>query len=115
MSGLHYQRISMSQEAPDHPQHEDTSVDVGHLAGLARLAIGDDASTQIATDLHAIIEMINTMQAVDTQGVEPLSHPLDSTARLRCDEVTESPNPTHFQSGAPSTVDQYYLVPRVVE
>jgi aspartyl-tRNA(Asn)/glutamyl-tRNA(Gln) amidotransferase subunit C len=102
MRRLHYQRISMSQEAPD-------------LAGLARLAIGDDASTQIATDLHAIIEMINTMQAVDTQDVEPLSHPLDSTARLRCDEVTESPNPTHFQSGAPSTVDQYYLVPRVVE
>ena len=70
---------------------------------------------QIGTELHAIIEMINTMQAIDTQGVEPLSHPLDSTARLRCDEVTESPNPTHFQSGAPSTADQYYLVPRVVE
>ena len=105
----------MSQEAPDHPQHEGTSVDVGHLAGLARLAVAEGEQKQIGTDLHAIIEMINTMQAIDTQGVEPLLHPLDSTARLRFDEVTESPNPTHFQSGAPSTADQYYLVPRVVE
>ena len=105
----------MSQEAPDHPQHEGTSVDVGHLAGLARLAVAEGARKQIGTELHAIIEMINTMQAIDTQGVEPLSHPLDSTARLRCDVVTESPNPMHFQSGAPSTLDQYYLVPRVVE
>ena len=115
MRRLNYQLISMSQEAPDHPQHEGTSVDVGHLAGLARLAIGDDASTQIASDLRAIIAMINIMQAVDTQGGEPLSHTLDSTARLRCDVVTESPNPMHFQRGAPSTLDQYYLVPRVVE
>ena len=115
MRRLNNQHISMSQEAPDHPQHEGTSVDVGHLAGLARLAIGDDASTQIASDLRAIIAMINIMQAVDTQGVEPLSHPLDSTARLRSDIVTESPNPLHFQRGAPSTLDQYYLVPRVVE
>lgn len=105
----------MSQDTPDHPKDERSSVDVNHLAGLARLAVAEGARKQIGTDLHAIIEMINTMQAIDTQGVEPLSHPLDSTARLRFDEVTESPNPTHFQSGAPSTADQYYLVPRVVE
>ena len=81
MHRLHYQRISMSQDAPDHPNHERNSVDVDHLAGLARLAIGNDASTQIATDLHAIIDMINTMQAVDTQGVEPLFVRHDGVSR----------------------------------
>jgi aspartyl-tRNA(Asn)/glutamyl-tRNA(Gln) amidotransferase subunit C len=55
------------------------------------------------------------MQAVNTEGIEPLSHPLDTTARLRSDEVTEKPDPEHFQRGAPATADHYYLVPRVVE
>jgi len=105
----------MSQDTPDHPKDERTFVDVNHLAGLSRLAVAEGARKKTGKELHAIIEMINTMQAIDTQGVEPLSHPLDSTARLRFDEVTESPNPSHFQIGAPSTADQYYLVPRVVE
>ena len=84
-------------------------------AVLARLAINGAASAKIADDLQAIIAMIDTMQAVNTEGIEPLSHPLDTTARLRSDEVTEKPDPEHFQRGAPATADHYYLVPRVVE
>ena len=105
----------MPQEPTADPEGESNEIDVSHLAGLARLAIQGDASTKIADDLQAIIAMIDTMQAVNTDGVEPLSHPLDTTARLRSDEVTEHPDPAHFQSGAPATADQYYLVPRVVE
>ncbi len=105
----------MSQKPTADPEGESNEIDVGHLAALARLAIHGDASAKIADDLQAIIAMIDTMQAVNTDGVEPLSHPLDTTARLRSDEVTEHPDPAHFQSGAPATADQYYLVPRVVE
>ena len=35
-----------------------------------------------------ILEMMDVMQAVDTENVEPLAHPLDALARLRTDEVT---------------------------
>ena len=105
----------MSQEPTADPEGESKEIDVGHLAGLARLAINGAASAKIADDLQAIIAMIDTMQAVNTEGIEPLSHPLDTTARLRSDEVTEHPEPAHFQSGAPATADHYYLVPRVVE
>ena len=105
----------MPQEPTADPEGESNEIDVSHLAGLARLAIQGDASTKIADDLQAIIAMIDTMQAVNTDGVEPLSHPLDTTARLRSDEVTEHPDPAHFQSGAPATADHYYVVPRVVE
>ena len=105
----------MSQKPTADPEGESNEIDVGHLTALARLAIHGDASAKIADDLQAIIAMIDTMQAVNTDGVEPLSHPLDTTARLRSDEVTEHPEPAHFQSGAPATADHYYLVPRVVE
>ena len=105
----------MSQEPTADPEGESNEIDVGHLAGLARLAINGAASAKIADDLQAIIAMIDTMQAVNTDGIEPLSHPMDTTARLRGDEVTEKPDPEHFQRGAPATADHYYLVPRVVE
>ena len=105
----------MSQEPTADPEGESKEIDVGHLAGLARLAINVAARANIADDLQAIIAMIDAMQAVDTEGIEPLSHPLDTTARLRSDEVTEKPDPEHFQRGAPATADHYYLVPRVVE
>lgn len=99
----------MSQETPETP------IDVAHLAGLARLALDNEASAQVAADLQSIMAMIDAMRAVDTDTVLPLSHPLDAVVRLRSDVVTESPDPQHFQRHAPATADQYYLVPRVVE
>ena len=99
----------MSQEISD------DAIDVAHLAGLARLALDNSARSQVGEDLQSIMAMLDAMQAIDTEGVEPLSHPLDASARLRADVVTESPDPEHFQQNAPSTGDHYYLVPRVVE
>ena len=91
------------------------TIDVAHLAGLARLALDECAQAQVSDDLKSIMAVIDAMQAINTDGVEPLSHPLDASARLRADVVTESPDPEHFQQTAPSTGDHYYLVPRVVE
>lgn len=105
----------MSQETPETSATGQDSIDVAHLAGLARLALSDKASVEVAADLQSIMAMIDAMRAVDTDGVQPLSHPLDAAVRLRSDVVTESPDPQHFQRHAPATADQYYLVPRVVE
>ncbi len=59
--------------------------------------------------------MIDEMQAMDTDGVEPLAHPIESDQRLRPDAVTETVDREHYQRGAPATRDGLYLVPRVVE
>lgn len=90
-------------------------IDVAHLAALARLAMDEKTASAVAADLQSIVTLIDAMGTVDTQGIEPLSHPFDGTARLRTDEVTEYPEPERFQRNAPATSDQYYLVPRVVE
>lgn len=90
-------------------------IDVAHLSALARLALDAKTASAVTADLQSIVALIDAMQSVDTEGVEPLSHPFDGTTRLRADEVTEDPDPEHFQRNAPATSDQYYLVPRVVE
>ena len=91
------------------------SIDLPHLANLARLMFDHDSSESARADLEKIIAMIDAMQTVDTEGVQPLSHPLDGVQRLRQDIISETEQRENFQSAAPATSDGYYLVPRVVE
>ena len=92
-----------------------TSIHIAHLANLARLNFEPEAAEHVRQDLEKIISMIDAMQSVDTDGIAPLSHPLDSSQRLRKDVANEAEQRDKFQANAPSTAEGYYLVPRVVD
>ena len=92
-----------------------TPEDVQKIAHLARLAVTDDEKTAVATDLTNILDLVEQMEKVDTQGVLPMSHPLHMTQRLRTDVVTESDQREKFQSIAPAVENGLYLVPKVIE
>jgi aspartyl-tRNA(Asn)/glutamyl-tRNA(Gln) amidotransferase subunit C len=89
--------------------------DVVNIAHLARLAINDEDIPEYAQNLSNILALVEQMNAVDTDNVQPMAHPLDTCQRLRDDEVTETDQRDHFQSIAPATEDGLYLVPRVIE
>ncbi|SDG07507.1 aspartyl/glutamyl-tRNA(Asn/Gln) amidotransferase subunit C [Onishia taeanensis] len=89
--------------------------DVQRAAHLARLGLDDNDADRYVDDLTRILEMADQLQAVDTDGVAPLAHPLDATQRLRADEVTETDQRERFQRNAPAVENGLYLVPRVVE
>lgn len=90
-------------------------INVAHLQRLARLALEPAQAKAAETDLHNIVAMIDAMQAVPTEGVEPLTHPLETSARLRPDQVTEQVERDRFQQVAPSADAGFYLVPKVIE
>ncbi len=90
-------------------------IDIEHLCRLAQLALKDTEYEVVRGDLERIIAMVDQMQALDTDQVEPLAHPLDVDQRLRTDEITETVDRERYQKGAPATQDGLYLVPRVVE
>ncbi len=92
-----------------------SDIDIRHLSALAQLKLSDEEAEAVAGDLARIIDMVDQMQAMDTDGVQPLAHPLDGAARLRRDAVTETIDRELYQQGAPDTEDGLYLVPRVVE
>ncbi|MDA1076674.1 MAG: Asp-tRNA(Asn)/Glu-tRNA(Gln) amidotransferase subunit GatC [Proteobacteria bacterium] len=92
-----------------------SDIDLSHLAKLSKLALTEQEKSTAKADLERIIHMVDQMQAMDTSGVEPLAHPLETTQRLRGDEVTEQGDRARFQQGAPATENGLYLVPRVVE
>ena len=89
--------------------------EVTAMARLARLAIDPDDIPGYAEQLSGILAFVARMNEVDTQGVEPLAHPLDLSARLRPDQVTESDQRDLFQSIAPEVERGLYLVPKVIE
>ncbi len=92
-----------------------SDIDIRHLSVLAQLKLSEAEAEAVAGDLGRIIDMVDQMQAMDTEGVAPLAHPLDSAARLRPDAVTEEIDRDAYQQGAPETEDGLFLVPRVVE
>ena len=90
-------------------------IDVSHLARLARLSLTDEDQNAALSDLKNIIGMIDTMQTVATENIDPMANPLDASQRLREDQITEQVDRELLQGSAPETEQGYYLVPRVVE
>ncbi|MFO7604014.1 MAG: Asp-tRNA(Asn)/Glu-tRNA(Gln) amidotransferase subunit GatC [Gammaproteobacteria bacterium] len=89
--------------------------DVRRIAHLARLAIGEDDIPGYARNLSNILDLVEQMDSVDTDGVSPMAHPLDAHQRLRPDEVTEADQRERFQRNAPQAEAGLFLVPRVIE
>lgn len=89
--------------------------EVNKVAYLARLAIADDKIEGNLNSINAVLELVDQMQSIDTDDVEPMAHPTDALQRLRDDEVSEIDNRDKFQQIAPATEDGLYLVPKVIE
>ena len=89
--------------------------ELARIAELARLRVADGQLPALTRRLDAILGMVETLQAADTSGVEPLSNPLDARQRLRADVVTEDNRRDEFQSIAPAVEKGLYLVPKVIE
>lgn len=89
--------------------------DIEKLAHLARLEISDDAAQATTESISDVLKFIDTLQQADTDGVEPMAHPLDAVQRLRADEVTEINQREKYQACAPATENGLYLVPKVIE
>ena len=85
------------------------------LASLAQIAIAPSQHAALRQQLASIISMVDAITAADTSNVEPLSHPLDATLRLRADAVTEGDERALLQRNAPLAEAGFYLVPRVVD
>ena len=92
-----------------------STLDVEKIARLARLAMDENGVEAARLQLSGIFGLIAEMQAVDTDGVEPMSHSQDLAQRLREDVITDSNQRELFQTIAPQVEAGLYLVPQVIE
>lgn len=94
------------------------SIDVDEVKKIAKLAaldVKDEDIQSYADNLSNILGLVEQMNAVDTTGVTPMSHPFDAVQRLREDVVTDLNHREEFQAVAPKTEDGLYLVPKVLD
>ncbi|NOT15763.1 MAG: Asp-tRNA(Asn)/Glu-tRNA(Gln) amidotransferase subunit GatC [Methylotenera sp.] len=98
--------------------------DIKKIAHLARIEVSESEAQATLSKLTGIMGLIEQMQAVDTTGIEPMSHSQDLTQRLRDDVVTKENLRAEFQKNAPAlgngsnepaVAEGLYLVPKVIE
>lgn len=78
-----------------------THQDVARIAKLARINVNEAEIAATSKQLNNIFGLIEQMQAVNTDGIEPMAHPQDVSLRLREDVVTETNQREAFQAVAP--------------
>ena len=96
-----------------------TPQDIARIANLARLELNPSESERMLTQINGFFDIVEKMRAVDTSGVEPLSHPVaavqDVALRLREDIASEPDNREANQRSAPAVERGLFLVPKVIE
>ena len=89
--------------------------EIRRIGDLARLELAAPELAAMQQEVNGILALVDQMAAVDTEGVEPMSHPQAAMQRLREDEEREQDQRERFQSIAPHVEDGLYLVPKVIE
>ena len=88
---------------------------VSKIADLAKIQIDDNQIDNIVHNLEKILDLVDEMNSVDTDSVEPMSHPLNLKQELRADEVTEKNLRDTFQENSTTSEDGYYKVPKIID
>lgn len=85
---------------------------VTYLEALGRIKLPEKSREKAKNDLQEILQYIDTLSELDTEGIEPMSHALPLTNVMRDDVVAPSIPREEVLANAPSQKDGYFLVPR---
>ncbi len=88
--------------------------EVREIAALARLRLDDDEILRLANELDGILGYIETVQGLDTAGVEPMTHAVPFDCPMRADQVGQSLTVDEALANAPRRRDSSFEVPRIV-
>jgi aspartyl-tRNA(Asn)/glutamyl-tRNA(Gln) amidotransferase subunit C len=88
---------------------------VRRIAHLARIRVADDELEPVARDLERILGFVEQLNAVDTEGVEPMTSAVAMTLRQRPDVVTDGDRREEVLANAPDRAGAFFAVPTVVE
>ena len=88
---------------------------VARIARLARIRVTDDEKTHLASELSQVMDWIDQLQSVDTEGVEPLTSVVGAKLKTRPDIVTLNVTRDEVLANAPEGMAGFFAVPKVVE
>lgn len=92
-----------------------TEETIQYVSALAKLTVSEEEKVKIAKDLDNILGYIVTMDELDTDGIEPMSHVLPVKNVFREDVVINGDDREQLLSNAPKKKDGSFAVPKTVE
>jgi len=88
---------------------------IDKLANLSKLEFDEAAKAGIKEDLTRMLDFVEQLNGLNTDGVEPLIHVNEETNKFREDVVTEELSQKEALKNAPQHDGFYFKVPKVVE
>lgn len=88
--------------------------EVIHVAELARLDLDEDAIDKFARQIGTILEYVDTLNRIDTDGVMPTSHAISLTNAFRKDVERDSFDRDRMLANAPEKEEGNFVVPKVI-
>ena len=88
---------------------------VRRIAHLARIAVTDAEVPHLQGELNAMLAFVEQLSEVNVDGVEPMTSVTPMTMKKRLDAVTDGGIAEDIVRNAPSSDDNYFVVPKVVE
>ena len=97
-------------------ESNEPTVDIDHLARLARIHFSDAEKQVLLKQLQAVIQYCSKLETIPVDGVEPMVHPFEQADNVWAeDEPLESPtNAEDYMRNAPAIRDQQWVVPKVL-
>ena len=92
-----------------------TRKEVHGVAKLVRLALSDEEAERMTTDLDHILEYVETLRELDTEGIEPTAHAIPLETPLREDRAVPGIDPEIAVANAPESIGTAFVVPKVIE
>lgn len=88
---------------------------IEHIAKLSKLKFDENSSEKMKDDLKKILDFIDKLNKIDTEGVEPLIYMSDEVNVLRADEISEETPQDEALKNAPQKDSDYFKVPTVLK
>ena len=92
-----------------------TSDEVRHLSVLTRVGMTDDEVELMRDQMSNILDNIDILNQVDTEGVEPTAHSVDGVSVMRDDEITNATSVEEMMANAPRREGDHIRVRAVLE
>jgi aspartyl-tRNA(Asn)/glutamyl-tRNA(Gln) amidotransferase subunit C len=91
-----------------------TIKDVEYIAALARLKFKDEELEKFTQQFNDILGYMDKLNELNTDNIEPLSHPVENANVFREDILIKSISTEEALVNAPSGTDEYFKVPKVI-
>ena len=89
--------------------------DIQRLAGLAKLVIAEDELESYTDEIGRIMALVQELQVIDTEGIEPTFHGNQKKNVFREDQAVSSDLPEAMLANAPDSEDGFIRVPVIIE